>query len=153
MQITNEQKTEAAKVAANLGVSTLYVNVGGEFFTEEGLAIASVSGDRKKILKLNFEAVEIEVPAAVEDPIAEATVKSNHIPPPPASKYAGMTLDALQKMCEYRGVAFAKNAKEANLIGKLEAWDKAQSEEAEETTDAEATDAETTESEDSESKS
>lgn len=128
MKVSPEVKQLAAETAAKLGVATLYVNDKNEFFTEENLARGSVDSSTK-IAKLTFEA-EVEEEAVAEAAIHEETVvvPKKNLPPAPTGKYAGLLIDALQALCKDRSIPFTANAKEANLIGKLEAWDKAQEE-------------------------
>lgn len=127
MKVTAEIKQLAADTAAKLGVTSLLVNDRGEFFTDEGLARNSVDSSTK-IARLTFSA-EVEEEAAVEEPIQEETViVAKKAIPLPEGPYAGKSIADLQALCKERGIPYSAAAKEANLIGKLEAWDKAQEE-------------------------
>lgn len=46
---TTEQIKEAQVIATRLGVSTLYVNDKGEFFSSENAALQSVEGDSQRL--------------------------------------------------------------------------------------------------------
>lgn len=129
MKISPEVKQLAAETAAKLGVDVLHVNDKGEFFTDVSLARNSVANDTTRLAKLNFQAEVEEEAAQPETPIVEETIKVLKTPAPvPEGPYAKMELKDLQALCKERGIPYVAAAKEANLIGKLEAWDKAQEE-------------------------
>lgn len=66
--ITDAIKKEAQKIGKQLGVSELFVNTKGEFFTQENLALFSVKGDKESYEKLTVsiaaEAKEVKAPSA-----------------------------------------------------------------------------------------
>jgi hypothetical protein len=67
MNVTKEIKEKAAKIAGEHGLSEMWVNKGGEFFTSENQASLSVKGEKEKYAKIDVTArVTIEKPAVSE---------------------------------------------------------------------------------------
>ncbi len=57
LKITSETKKRAEEVAAKNGLSVIYVNEKGEFFSNENFASLSVKGNKEKYAKIEVVAV------------------------------------------------------------------------------------------------
>jgi hypothetical protein len=66
MNVTKEIREKAAKTAKEHGLSEIWMNKGGEFFTSENLASLSVKGKKEEYAQIDVT-VKVSVEKAAEN--------------------------------------------------------------------------------------